>query len=79
MAQERLEIPEVEGKTIRHLAVNDDPEYGREVNLQFTDGTELSLWVGVLQRVSAQFLDSGSGRVLFEREDRAAPPPEIRL
>jgi len=79
MSQERLEMPEVAGKTIRYLAVNDDPEYGREVHLQFTDGTELSIWVGVLQRVSAQFLDSGSGEVLFEREDHPAPPTEIRL
>ena len=41
----KLEFPEVKGKSILELSVYDDPDYGREVLVRFTDGTQLSLCV----------------------------------
>ena len=37
------------------LTVYDDPAYGREVLLQFTDGTQLSVCIGIKQTVDARY------------------------
>ena len=54
MEKPKLEFPEVAGKTIAELAVYDDPLYGREVLVRFTDGTQISVCVGVEQIVEAR-------------------------
>jgi hypothetical protein len=55
MEKPKLEFPEVVGKTIAELAVYDDALTGREVLVRFTDGTQISVCVGVEQVVEARY------------------------
>ena len=56
-----LELPEAAGKVIKVMRVYDDPPYGREVHLIFTDGTELSVDIGVKTCVDAKHYNSSGG------------------
>lgn len=38
-----LELSEAANLTVRTLRVYDDPPYGREVHLAFTDGSQISI------------------------------------
>ena len=38
-----LELPEAANLTVQSLRVYDDPPYGREVHLVFTDGSQISI------------------------------------
>jgi hypothetical protein len=55
MENPKLEFPEVAGKVLAELSVYDDPLYGREVLVRFTDNTQLSIAVGVKQSVDARY------------------------
>jgi hypothetical protein len=50
-----MTFPEVSGKLISELSVYEDVEFGREVLIRFSDGTQLSIAVGVRQVVDARF------------------------
>ena len=43
MNRPHLELPEAAEKTVQTLRVYDDPPYGREVHIAFTDGTVISI------------------------------------
>lgn len=60
MENPKLEFPEVIGKSVAELSVYDDALYGREVLVRFTDGTQLSLCVGVRQAVDARYCKEDS-------------------
>lgn len=65
-----IEFPEVAGKAIAELSVNDDPLYGREVLVRFTDGTQLSICVGVSQSVDARYCrEDTPDEPIFVRQD----------
>ena len=49
MAEAKLEFPEVAGKVVAELSVYEDDEYGKEVLVRFTVGTQLSIAVGMRQ------------------------------
>ncbi len=55
MENAAIEFPEVVGKTIKEMAVHDDPLYGREVLARFTDGTQLSICIAATQSVEARY------------------------
>ncbi len=57
MSEQKLEFPEVVGKSVAEVSVLDDPEFGKEVLVRFSDGTQLSIAVGVRQTVDARFCD----------------------
>jgi hypothetical protein len=46
MSDPKLEFPEVVGKFVAELSVYEDAEFGKEVLVRFTDGTQLSIAVG---------------------------------
>ena len=54
MSESKLEFPEVVGKSVAEVSVLDDPEFGKEVLLRFSDGTQLSIAVGVCQTGAEQ-------------------------
>ena len=56
----RMDFPEVAGKTVADLSVHDDPVYGREVLVHFTDQTELSICVGVKQTIDSRYCRDGT-------------------
>ena len=55
MPDSKLEFPEVVGKSVAEVSVLDDPEFGKEVLLRFSDGTQLSIAVGVRQTIDARY------------------------
>jgi hypothetical protein len=57
MSDPKLEFPEVVGKSVAQLFVQEDAEFGREVLVRFTDGTQLSIAIGLRQVVDARYCD----------------------
>jgi hypothetical protein len=55
MAEPRIKFPEVVGKTVTELFVVEDPDFGQEVLVRFSDGTQLSIAIGVRQVVDARY------------------------
>jgi hypothetical protein len=55
MEKPKLEFREAIGKSVAELSVYDDPLYGREVLVRFTDGTQISVCIGVHQVVDARY------------------------
>ena len=55
MSEQKLQFPEVVGKSVAELAVTEDPEFGREVLVRFSDGTQLSIAVGARLTVDARY------------------------
>ena len=55
MTEAKLEFPEVIGKQVADLFVVEDPEFGKEVLVRFSDGTQLSIAVGVRQVIDARY------------------------
>ena len=72
MENGRLEFPEVSGKTIAELLVQDDEMFGREVLVRFSDGTQLSIVIGVKQSVDARYcVEETPDTPIFVRQDPA--------
>ena len=70
MEDSLMNFTEVAGKTVAELSVYDDPTYGREVLVQFTDQTQLSICVGVKQTIDARYSRDGEpDRPLFLRQE----------
>lgn len=57
MAESKIEFPEVVGKSVAELFVVEDPDFGREVLIRFSDGTQLSIAIGVRQVIDARYCD----------------------
>ena len=55
MLESKLEFPEVAGKLVAELSVHEDAEFGKEVLVRFTDGTQLSIAIGVRQVIDARY------------------------
>jgi hypothetical protein len=55
MSESKVEFPEVVGKSLAEVSILDDPEFGKEVLLRFSDGTQLSIAVGVRQTIDARY------------------------
>ena len=55
MSESKLEFPEVVGKLVAELSVIEDPEFGKELLVRFSDGTQLSIAVGVRQVIDARY------------------------
>jgi hypothetical protein len=60
MSDPKLEFPEVVGKFVAELSVYEDAEFGKEVLVRFTDGTQLSIAVGVRQGSRRSLLQRGN-------------------
>jgi hypothetical protein len=71
--KEPLTFPELKGKQVSELSVYDDEMFGREVLVRFTDGTQLSIAIGVKQIIDARYCSEESPDIpIFVRLD---PPP----
>jgi hypothetical protein len=72
MTRSFLELPEAANLTVQTLRVYDDPPYGREVHLLFTDGTQLSIDVGIQTVVKTRHYrgDKGDLDILHEHQDQ---------
>jgi hypothetical protein len=72
MSRPYMELPEAVGQVIRCLRVYDDPPYGREVYVEFEDGTQLSIDLVVETTAHAKHYRGKSGdlEILAEHRDR---------
>ena len=69
MSNPRLEFPEVVGKFVAELSVYEDAESGKEVLVRFTDGTQLSIAVGVRQVIDARYCNEETPDLpIFQRQ-----------
>ena len=70
-----LELSEANGKVVEALRVYDDPPYGREVYIEFSDGTRISIDVAIETSVCSKHYteEQGDLRILSERHDRPTP------
>lgn len=72
MTRPFLEFPEATSLTVQTLRVYDDPPYGREVHLAFTDGTEISIDLEVLTTVKGRHYRGGTAselEILHQHEE----------
>ena len=70
MENPKLVFPEVVGKSITELSVSDDPTCGREVLVRFSDGTQLSVCIGVKQTVDARYCNEDQPDIpMFVRQN----------
>ncbi|MFP5228360.1 MAG: hypothetical protein ACLGXA_12110 [Acidobacteriota bacterium] len=70
-----IECPELNDKIIRALCIHDDPPCGREVHIEFTDGTEFTVALTSTTTVDAKYYRdcSGAQEVLREFRDSSVP------
>lgn len=67
-----LELPEAANLTVQSLRVYDDPPYGREVHVTFTDGSQISIDVEIATTVKARHYRGskcGELEILHQHED----------
>jgi hypothetical protein len=74
MSRPFLELPEAANLTVQSLRVYDDPPYGREVHLAFTDGTEISIDLEIATTAKARHYRSDTGEELEILHQHEEPP-----
>lgn len=76
-----LDLKEATGRVVETMRVYDDPPYGREVYIEFTDGTKMSVDIGIETIVCAKHYTDQEGdlKVLAEHHQRSSPDDVIPL
>lgn len=70
MEESKVDFPELAGKVVTEFAVYPGSEFGREVLVRFTDGTQISIAIGVTQSVDARYCrDDTPDLPIFTRLD----------
>ena len=74
MSKEIIECTELANRTVQSLKILDDPKYGREVHIEFTDGTMFTVTLQVQTAVEAKHYRETGGEmeILLEYRDVAA-------
>lgn len=70
MSRSVIEFPEAATKVVESLRVYGDPPASREIHLQFTDGTALSIEIDLQSVVSARYYRDHQGDIEIIREHR---------
>jgi hypothetical protein len=71
-----IDCPELADKIIQELRIHDDPPCGREVHIEFTDGTAFTVSLTTNTTVEAKYYRDQGGEleVLREFRDSSTPP-----
>lgn len=72
MSRPFLELSEAANLTVQFLRVYDDPPYGREVHLGFTDGSQISIDLEITTTVKARHYRGDKGgelEILHQHEE----------
>ncbi|MGC9292165.1 MAG: hypothetical protein ACP5EP_05495 [Acidobacteriaceae bacterium] len=72
-----IECPELTYKIIQELCIYDDPPCGREVQIEFTDGTAFSVALTVGTAVEGKYYREHKGELEVLREFRDSSSPEM--
>ena len=70
MTKEIIECTELVNRTVQSLKILDDPRYGREVHIEFTDGTMFTITLQVQATVEAKHYRETGGELEVLREYR---------
>lgn len=70
-----LDFPEARSKTVQSLRVYSDPPC-REVHLEFTDGTAVSIEIDLKSTVNGKYYRNNQGDIEVIREQRDPPPAD---
>ena len=70
MSKEIIECTELVNRTVQSLKILDDPRYGREVHIEFTDGTMFTVTLQVAATVEAKHYRETGGEMEVLREYR---------
>ena len=70
MSKEIIECTELANRTVQNLKILDDPKYGREVHIEFTDGTMFTVTLQVQTAVEAKHYRETEGELEVLREYR---------
>jgi len=70
MSKEIIECTELSNRTVQNLKILDDPKYGREVHIEFTDGTMFTVTLQVQAAVEAKHYRENEGEMEVLREYR---------
>ena len=70
MNREIIECTELANRTVQNLKILDDPKYGREVHIEFTDGTMFTVTLLVQTAVEAKHYRETGGEMELLREYR---------
>ncbi len=65
-----IECTELTNRTVHSLKILDDPRYGREVHIEFTDGTMFTVTLQVQTAVEAKHYREIGGELEVLREYR---------
>jgi len=68
--REIIECTELANRTVQNLKILDDPKYGREVHIEFTDGTMFTVTLLVQTAVEAKHYRETGGEMELLREYR---------
>ena len=63
MSKEIIECTELINRTVQSLKILDDPAYGREVHIEFTDGTLFTITLQVQTTVEAKLYRETGGEL----------------
>lgn len=74
-----LEFPEAATKVVQSLRVYSDPPAGREVHLEFSDGTAISIEIDMTSVVTGKYYRSNQGDIEVIREQRDPPSAELQI
>ena len=77
MRRAAIECPELADKIIQGLRIHDDPPCGREVHIEFTDGTTFTVALTTSTAVEAKYYRDRGGELEVLREFRDASAPTI--
>ena len=72
MNKEIIECTELANRTVQNLKILDDPKYGREIHIEFTDGTMFTVTLQVQTTVEAKHYRETGGEMEVLREYRDA-------
>ena len=72
-----IECPELSDKIIQELRIHDDPPSGREVHIEFTDGTTFTVALTVNATVEAKYYRDRGGELEVLREFRDSSVPQV--
>ena len=72
-----IECPELSDKIIQELHIHDDPPCGREVHIEFTDGTAFTVALISSTTVEAKYYRDRGGDLEVLREFRDSSSPFV--
>lgn len=73
MNRATMECTELVNRTVQSFKILDDPRYGREVHIEFTDGTMFTITLQVEATVEAKHYREAGGKLEILREHHDMP------